>query len=41
LDGGEGGRSACDNCGSLRPSEKTKIGKMPIPHYPATKKKDY
>ena len=39
FDGGEGVRSVGDNCGYIRPSEKAKIGKMPIPHHPAMKKK--
>jgi len=30
---------ARDNCGSLRPSEKTKIEKKPTPRFPITKKK--
>ena len=39
FDGGEGVRSVGDNCGSIRPSEKAKIGKGAKPPLPATKKK--
>jgi hypothetical protein len=41
FDGGEGVRSVGDNCGSIRPSEKAKIGKGATPPLPHLKKKDY
>ena len=40
FDGGEGVRSVGDNCGSIRPSEKAKIGKGATSPLSATKKKE-
>ena len=40
FDGGEGGRSVGQSCGSIRCTEKAKLGKGATPPLPATKKRD-
>ena len=39
FDGGEGVVSVGQSCGSIRPTEKAKIGKGATHHYPAIKKR--
>jgi len=41
LQGGEGGRSVGQSCGSIRPTEKVKMEKGAKSPLSATKKKDY